>query len=206
MEPLNTDILVRKGLITAEQLAEARRQKLTATRRLSDVLVEMGFLSREHMVEHLFVQLFMRIKEVLEPLRDLERAIGDLYGACADLFRQEDPAFWTALKEEEEGHAWNIEEMISIVYARPQAFDLGLPIRREAIQTFLEGVRTTRRKIEAGAMTREQVLIAVRDIERGLIESRYFDVLKSGDPDFNRFLGKLRAETFGHRSRLENLR
>ncbi len=53
---------------------------------------------------------------------------------------------------------------------------------------------------------REQDLIAVRDIERGLIESRYFDVLKSGDPDFNRFLGKLLAETFGHRSRLENLR
>lgn len=205
MEPINSEILVRKGMITQEQLAEARRQKLTTTRKLSDVLVELGFITREQMVEHLYVQLYLRIKDVLEPLRDLELAIGDLYGQCAHVFPDK-ADFWLALKKEEEGHARHIAEMIGIIYDRPQAFELGLPIRKEAVETFSAGVRETLAKMKGGQLGKDRILIVLKDIERGLIESKYFDVLKSENGSFNQFLTKIRRETFAHRARLEALK
>ena len=205
MEPINSEILVRKGLISQEQLAEARRQKLTITRKLSDVLVEMGYITKEQMMEHLYVQLYSRIKEILEPLRDLEIAIGYLYEACADIFPN-NADFWLALKAEEEGHARNIVEMIEIIYNKPHTFDLGSPIRKEAVQTFSDGVKETLEKIKNGKLEKERILIILKDIERGLIESKYFDVLKSEDVTYNRFLIKIRQETFAHRARLEALK
>lgn len=205
MEPINSDTLVHKGLITAEQLAEARRQKLTTSRKLSDVLVEMGHLTREQMVEHLFVQLHLKIKEALEPLKGLELAIADLYGQCAISF-QDNVDFWLALKEQEEGHARNIDAMIGIIYDRPHAFELGFPIRKEAIQTFIAGVHDTREKIRDGKMTKDRILIALKDIERGLIEAKYFDILKSEDLSFNKFVTQIRKETFAHRAKLETLK
>jgi len=46
----------------------------------------------------------------------------------------ENAQFWLTLKSDEVGHALHIEKMISAIYARPQAFEIGLPIRKAAIR------------------------------------------------------------------------
>jgi len=46
----------------------------------------MGYLTREQALEHLYQQLYGRIKDVFEPLIALELLIGNLYGQCAAIF------------------------------------------------------------------------------------------------------------------------
>jgi hypothetical protein len=196
-------ILVQKGLITPEQLDQALRYKLTSKKRLGEVLVEFGLLSKEQIVENLFEQLHDRIRYFLEPMEELESIMAEAYALCAELFPDQKACF-EQLVRQETAHAAAVRKMIDIVYDKPDLFEVGLPLRREAVQLVIEWLKESMTRIRNGAAKKEAVILMI-DIEKSLIENRFFDVLKSAEAEYGRFIQKLRQETYEHRKTLEGL-
>ncbi len=198
------DALVQKGLLSTEQLEQALKLKVSSKKRLGEIFVDLGYLSREQVVANLYAQLYERIRDVLEPLAQLELVIAEAYALCAEIFPDRRD-LWRILVQQETDHAEYIRRMISIAYEKPHLFEMGFPLRREAVETVIAGIRDAIAKIRKGEIPKNRIVVFMTDLEKSLIENRFFDILKSADPEFNGFIRKIRQETFSHRKTLEDL-
>lgn len=66
----------------------------------------------------------MEILKIAQVLKENELLIGEVYGECKKFF-PEHAEFFTLLESEEQGHAYLIEQMISDMTLRPEAWQIG---------------------------------------------------------------------------------
>ncbi|MDZ4165036.1 MAG: hypothetical protein U1C55_07900 [Smithellaceae bacterium] len=198
------DILIEKRLLTKEQLDHALKLKIASTKKLGEIFVELGYLTGKEVVENLYTQIYERIKGVIEPLADLELLIAELYEVCASLI-PEKRDFFLALKSEEIAHAEHIKDMICMVYARPHLFEVGLAITPASVNTVIGGAKTNLAKIKNREIPRDKVIIILKDMEKSLIEARFFDILKTSDSEYNELARKVKTDTVNHRKLLETI-
>ncbi|MBP7050387.1 MAG: hypothetical protein KBE65_05170 [Phycisphaerae bacterium] len=141
--------------------------------------------------------------QALNLLREHERLIGKLYAVYADRFPDE-REFWVSLSQEEEQHANWIETLQSKIEDDPA----GVIVDRfptAAIQHSIGYVNKLIDQASHPSLTRVKALSAAMDIERALLENKYFEVFASDSPTLRRTLELLDRSTRSHFQKVQQL-
>jgi len=132
-----------------------------------------------------------------------EKAIGRLYTAYARRFPR-DREFWLDLSREEQQHARWVESLRLRVEEDPAS----LVVERFPTGTIELSLAYINRLIEnadASHLTRINALSIALDLERSLLEHKYFEVFKSDNPQIERTLQLLRQSTQSHLQKVQHL-
>jgi len=140
--------------------------------------------------------------KALEAMAQLELIISELYRICSVTWPDESEV-WSAISRAEVQHAGNIEKMIALLKAKPDAFTVGRPISAVAVNTAIAGVKNNIEKLKKGELNRKQLLFILRDIERSLLESKYGGMVLTKEAGFNRLVNDIVQQTEGHQKMLE---
>lgn len=195
------DVLVRKGIITQEQLDHALKVKMVSNKRLGEVLVESGYVTPQQILDNVYTQLSERIRQVLIPMCEFKERLGDFYLACAELF-PEDRNFWFQLELDVSGQVSSLRELIEFLYERPDLFAVNASFTPESVETVLHGVMEDIERVRDGSMQHDQALYIARDIESSMLVSRIPDVLTSTDPVWKKHFLDQKQELYLHRKRI----
>jgi polyribonucleotide nucleotidyltransferase len=141
------------------------------------------------------------ISNILEIMAELEGVISELYKTAGDLW-EEDRNFWSALAQAELAHAEYIRKMADILNEKPREFEIGRPLAAAGIRTVISGVQNNIQKLKKGEIHKKQILFISRDIEQSLLESRYAEILKTKDTDYQKLIYDVALQTEGHKSLL----
>jgi len=139
----------------------------------------------------------------LDLLKEHEKAIGRLYDAYARRFPR-DREFWLGLSQEEQQHAKWVESLRARVEETPSS----LVVNRFPVATIELSLAYVNRLIEsadASGLTRVNALSIALDLERALLEHKYFEVFHSDDPQIKRTLQLLRQSTQTHLQKVQHL-
>ena len=138
------------------------------------------------------------VATALERMAELERAIAEIYGSAGD-FWKEDGVFWTGMAAAEVAHAENMKKMGGLLVEKPEEFEAGRPFNPVAIQTAMGGIAANLQKLRNGGFTKKQMLIIARDIEQSLLESKYGEIVKTRERDYQRLIGEVTSQTDSHK-------
>ena len=138
---------------------------------------------------------------IMDTISEAELALGEFYGACSRIAK-DDQDFWTVFEEEEKKHHAMVCRISEMVAARPDHFRMGRSFNEAALRTFVSLLREKTKRIMVGATPAKDLLRIARDVEQSLIESRFCEAVQSDDVDFNELLNRIREETFFHRERI----
>lgn len=138
------------------------------------------------------------ISILLEILAQLEEVISELYKTAGDLW-EDDKDFWSALAQAETSHAEYIKKMADILSSKPREFEIGRPLTAAGIKTVISGVQNNIGKLKRGEINKKQMLFISRDIEQSLLESKYTEILKTKDADYQALVYDVATQTEGHK-------
>ncbi len=139
----------------------------------------------------------------LDLLKDHEEALGRLYAAYALRFPS-DREFWLGLSREEQQHANWVQSLRSRIEDNPSSLVVDR-FPAAAIEHSLAYVAKLIERAEASGTTRINALSNALDLERALLEHRYFEVFSSGDPQIQRTLQLLQQSTQTHLRKVQDL-
>jgi hypothetical protein len=140
---------------------------------------------------------------MMKTMAEAELTIAMFYEECSLVWKGEQN-FWLQLVSEEKKHAQNIERMAQILSKKPERFESGRPLNIIAIHTFIEGIKANITRLKGEGMSPLNMLFIARDIERALIESKYAEIIKSGDVEFNDLIKEIVEDTERHKGLLDN--
>ena len=129
-----------------------------------------------------------------------EQAMGDLYRAYAARFPETAGLFET-LASAERAHA----KWVADFATRMKAGELQVNPRRfrlPAFETSLALIREQIREVQASEGTLLTALSVAHDLEEGMLERRYFEVLEGDSPELAELLQHLERETAEHQTML----
>ena len=138
------------------------------------------------------------IRDILKIMKDLEATIAELYRSCAELW-VEDKEFWTKMEDSELKHAGNINEMIRLISKKPESYEIGHPFRSPAVQTFIAAVKSNIQRLNRREITKDNILFITRDIEEALLESKYGQIIRTADSEFQSLIKEIVLETTAHK-------
>jgi rubrerythrin len=139
---------------------------------------------------------------VLKTMAENELALSAYYGACASASR-EDSAFFRGLAEMEERHADCIRKISDLIRSKPERFESGRPFNTSALQTILSYVKQNTSDVKEGRLNVPKSFHIAYDMEKSILESRYFEIVKSRDLEFQDLSSRIMKETFDHREALK---
>ena len=139
----------------------------------------------------------------LDLLKDHEEALGRLYAAYALRFPS-DREFWLGLSREERQHANWVQSLRSRIEDDPSSLVVDR-FPATAIEHSLAYVAKLIERAEASGTTRINALSNALDLERALLEHRYFEVFSSGDLQIQRTLQLLQQSTKTHLRKVQDL-
>lgn len=139
----------------------------------------------------------------LHLLREHEKAIGRLYAAYARRFPR-DREFWLGLSQEERQHAQWVESLQARVEEDPSSL-VADRFPTAAIELSLAYVNRLIENADDFHLTRTNALSIALDLERSLLEHRYFEVFTSDNPQIRQTLQLLRQCTQTHLQKVQHL-
>lgn len=139
---------------------------------------------------------------IFEVMIENELAIAEFYDACAESSQKESP-FWRALVEMERRHAEIIRRISEIVKAKPERFETGRPFNTAALRTIISYIKSNIADVKEGRMKEPKPFFLAMDLENSILETRYFEIVKSKDLEFLELSSKVMKETFDHRNTLK---
>jgi hypothetical protein len=143
-----------------------------------------------------------RITKALESMIQYELILSDFYKQCADIWTK-DQAFWQNLAHAELHHAENIQKMREIIVKKRETFEAGRPFNPIAINTAMTGLKDYTNKLTSGAFSCKKMLIIARDIEQSILESRYTEIVKTVDLEYQALMKAILSQTFEHKKIIE---
>ncbi len=141
-------------------------------------------------------------QDILTRMADLERAIGDLYTACAERWLEEKD-LWEALAKAEAGHAKLIEQMHRLATRKPDDFQVNREFNPIVVNTVIEMVRDITHQVKEGKITLYKAVVRAHDIEHSLLEKELPNLVNSKRPEFLDAQKTIRSETNAHRALLQ---
>jgi hypothetical protein len=135
-------------------------------------------------------------------LMENEKAISRLYEQFAETFSHDAP-FWKDLSRQEKEHARLIGELGALV--RKNKIGAGIAFSVKAVETSIKYIDILREKCRKGEITRGAAYTHAHDIERSLIEKRFFSVFRSGHPSIQKVRESLTAETEKHCAMIDEM-
>jgi rubrerythrin len=144
------------------------------------------------------------ILDTLKIISRLELAMAEFYGACAEVWEAEKP-FWLSLKQEELQHIQNLAKMANIVAQRQAQFERNRSFNAVAIRTFISYVETTTQRARTGQIPKpdlSHILAIARDMEQSILESKFVEIVKTGDVEYLTIVRKILADTAAHKKKI----
>ncbi len=142
------------------------------------------------------------VESALDMMMKLELAMADLYRACSEVFLVH-REFWTEMHAAENKHAAHLKRVKAMLAERPGRFELGRPFKLGAIQTIIGGIRWDMERLRNRELGLRNMLYISRDLEKSMLESSYWEIIKSDDPQFLSHVAEIVEETHGHHQSLE---
>jgi rubrerythrin len=142
-------------------------------------------------------------KKLIEALINNEKALEDLYKTYADkLLLYSD--FWHKIAEDEKSHAaW-----IGTLYAKMEKGLVDFSEKRfpvDAVNDFIKYIQEKKKEALDGNVTLLQALETAVHMERGLLESKFFEVFKDDSLEIKIILEALRMGTEEHLREVERV-
>lgn len=144
-----------------------------------------------------------QLVEALQALVRLELAVGELYKACSVRW-PDDGRFWLEVARQETDHAHAIERMLAIIALNPGNFAPLKAIRINAVDTIVSGIETRAEQIRSGLLTENNALHIALDLEKSVMENRFYEMVQTTDPAFLTICSEIMAQTRDHKSHFEN--
>jgi hypothetical protein len=139
---------------------------------------------------------------LLDTLAAHEKALSELYRKFSELF-QRTRDLWTDLSKDEEMHRKWIQRMKSL-YREGKLVVNPDRITMMSVKTSIEYIEEQIQKADSGRITEANALAIASNLERAMIDERYFRMLSSADARFAKVNEKLEKATEVHKARLEN--
>jgi hypothetical protein len=146
--------------------------------------------------------MYARARQILDGLREVELIISQLYQYFSQSFPS-DRVFWGILAEEEAVHASMVGDLKTALLQNGWSFEVG-KISLAALITFRLGISGQVDRLRKGELGRRNAFFIARDVEKTLIENRYYDLIRSDNKDYQSIQDKIRRETEAHLQKLEN--
>jgi hypothetical protein len=148
-----------------------------------------------------------QLKETLETLTqlgNLELTLSELYQTYSQLW-PEHKEFWMDMEKAEIKHSDNIDRMSEMITERPANFELGRPFSPSSIKSFISGIKSTVQRLKNKDIDKIKALFLARDLEQSYLESKYFEVIKTGDKESMPLMREIYADTVFHREYLNKM-
>ncbi len=153
-------------------------------------------------------------KADLDNILDAVRLMGTLEGAMAEFYRvcglarPKANELWLELEQQERRHVERLARMASLISERPDRFERLRNFNPVAIRTFIAYVESTtarlrRNELPAADLTR--LLSTAYDMEQSILESKYGEIVRSTDGEYQALVQEIVADTNVHKTRLGNL-
>lgn len=143
------------------------------------------------------------VMELLKVLAETERAIADFYDACGRMWHEEG-AFWDRLVQDEKKHAECMQRMSTIIFQKQHLFAIGRQISPVAARTFIRGIEENKERCLRGVLSHKQMLFIARDIERSIIEDKFYEVVTTDDLEYNTLAKAIMVETIEHNTLIDD--
>ncbi len=143
----------------------------------------------------------LHMVKTLEMMAEFELIISEFYQCAGDLWKEEHE-FWTGLAQAEISHAAYIRKMARIVNKKPLEFETGRPLTTAAISTAISGVRKNIERLKNGELTKKHTLFISRDIEDSILESKYTEIVKTKDMEYQTLISEVALQTETHKKLL----
>lgn len=147
-------------------------------------------------------QFVQKTLEVMAGLEQLEKAIAGLYEIAAKKW-PENAELWINMAGEEIKHAEYIKSLTDILIKKPAAFEIGRAINVDAIKSALDWINKNVAEIEQGKFDGRKALILGRDLEQSILESKYSEILKTENLEYNKIVKQIVRETFVHKKMID---
>lgn len=141
------------------------------------------------------------IIEVLKKMAMFEVAIAELYSLCAATWK-EDCEFWLDIWKDEVRHTQFINRIIEIISKAPERFEKGRPFNVFTLETTVSHIRDKIEKIKKGELEKNTLLFIVSDLEKGYLEERYGEIVKTEDIEYNTLMQKVVNDTLKHKEKI----
>lgn len=139
---------------------------------------------------------------VLEMMVQVELQVADLYGACAEVWK-EDQDFWLALEKQEHQHAINIRKMAEIIRKKGQLFERYRPFNIIGLQTIISGINDNIRSLKSGDLSKKESFFVALNLEKSLIEAKYDEIVRTNDLEYGNLVGEIVSQNLQHRKLME---
>ena len=139
--------------------------------------------------------------EALKHMEELELTMAELYQSCAQLWPEHEE-FWMDMQQAEVKHAHNIDRMRKIISERPENFGTGRSFQPVVIKTFIAGIKSNIDRLKREEIDEKKVLFLGVDLEQSFLESKYAEIVKTNDAEFQALMREINADTMFHREYL----
>lgn len=141
------------------------------------------------------------LSEALRTMEELELTVAEFYQTCGERWADH-KNFWMDMEFAELKHADNVERMNRILSERPGKFEVGSYTPPAQIRAFIAGVRSNIGRLKREEIDEKKVLFLGLDLEQSFLESKYAEIVKTSDAEFQSLVREINADTMFHREYL----
>lgn len=141
------------------------------------------------------------IIEVLKKMAMFEVTIAELYSLCAATWK-EDRDFWLDIWRDEIRHSQYIFRIIDIISKSPERFEKGRPFNVFSVETTVNDIKNKIEKVKKGEIQKNNLLLIASDIEKGYLEDRYSEIVKTDDLEYRTMMQKVVDDTGMHKGKI----
>ena len=146
--------------------------------------------------------MYWKAGQILDLLHKIELSVAELYRRFSHSF-VEDRVLWESLSRDELSHAALVIELKNTLLKNGSPFELG-KVNLLALNTYRQGIEGQLGRLERGEIRRQNAFFIARDLEKTLIERRFYELIQSESPEYRAIQEKIRKETESHLQKLEN--
>ena len=143
------------------------------------------------------------MNEIIQAIQQHELSLARMYEEFARS-HPEHRQFWSQLAREESLHAKWIESL-GRHFQKGQLGGSGLKLNRQALKTSISHIEKQTEASRKGDLSLLNAVSIALDIEKSMIENKFFEIFDLDDAKFDRIRSGLKQETAKHRQHLEKL-
>lgn len=146
------------------------------------------------------------IKEILttlELMAETENLIAELYKTYGETWK-ENEKFWFSISNDEKRHSEYIKKIAEIIEKRPENFQKYRPFNPTVVKTVQQGIINNIKRVKTKEISERYALGIAYDIEKSLIEMKYFEIVKTNDLEYKKLMESVIEDTKKHISKVES--
>jgi len=131
-------------------------------------------------------------------MEELELVLSEFYKFVGEKW-PEDMEFWSGFGGAELSHAEYISKIRNLLNENPSEFEIGRPLTVQAINSVIAGVKNLIQRVGKGEYNQKQILFLSRDIEQSVLESKYAEILRTKNIEYQKLINQVVSQTEMHK-------